>query len=257
MRTGPGGCRSAWRRPELCVVTRTCCAALGGIEDGGAVSQGTWGFPAVECPVERSPLASKSSPGMSSLGCSPAGLRTADVCPQLPGAWLLVSAALGALNQLLSGREQRTLWCLGQTLFPTEEADSCAEIPLPGSAAGTHCGHSVGPCGDGHARWCQSTQVLLGRPVRGLQAQGLLSFHTEYPWSHSVTSLSGLPGIRYGTSSHDFSLVSLPPAVPTSWGILGPEHTFSQTLDHVGTQPEAAVLETSSFTLHIGCLRVG
>ena len=139
-------------RPELCGVTRTCCAALGGIEDGGAVSQGTWGLPAVECPVERSPLASKSSPGRSSLGCSPAGLRTADVCPQLPGAWLLVSAALGALNRLLSGGEQRTLWCPGQTLFPTEGADSCAEIPLPGSAAGTHCGHSVGPCGDGHAR---------------------------------------------------------------------------------------------------------
>ena len=50
---------------------------------------------------------------------------------------------------------------------------------------------------------CRSTRVLLGRPVRGLQAQGPLSYRTGCLWLHSVTSLSGLPGISCGTASQD------------------------------------------------------
>ena len=88
------------------------------------------------------------SPGLGLLVC---GLRTADVCPQLLGAWRVGSAALGALNQLLSGRAQRTLWCPGQTLFPRKRSRLPCGDCSPGSAAGTHCGHSVGPCGHAEA----------------------------------------------------------------------------------------------------------
>lgn len=52
------------------------------------------------------------------------------------------------------------------------------------------------------------------------------------------------------------SLVGLPPAVLTR-GILGPEHTSSQTRAHLEAQLEEAVLETGSFTLDVGYFKVG
>ena len=75
---------------------------------------------------------------------------------------------------------------------------------------------------------CRSTRVLLGRPVRGLQAQGPLSYRTGYLWLHSVTSLSGLPGISCGTASQDVqsgqptSSSSHQPGHPVDWSPPGP-----------------------------------
>lgn len=152
--------------------------------------------------------------------------------------------------------ERRGLWCLGQTLFLRRRSRllRCDSSPL--SAAGPHCRRSVGRCGDGHARWCQSTRVVLGRAVRDLQAQGPLSFHTGYPWSHPVTSLSGLPGISPGTPSHDFQSGWPTSSSSHQGGILGPELTSSQTHAYMEAQPEEALLETGSLTSDVGYFTV-
>lgn len=62
--------------------TRACCAALGGVEDGGAVSQGPGAFQWLEHPVECGPLV--LSPAQETSLASPAA-RTADAASATKG----------------------------------------------------------------------------------------------------------------------------------------------------------------------------